>query len=84
MGTTDFPLEGNIQIYATGWGPSNVIVGSSDTLFLYDEGYNLQSGYGLIEAWVLGFALGFVGLGTLGLVRRLGRMLHAPDAMDNM
>lgn len=84
IGTTDFPVQGNLQIYTTGWGPSNVVCASSDTLFMYEEGYNLQPGYGLLEAWVLGFAIGITGFGTLGMGRRLARWLQQPGALENM
>lgn len=84
-GQSELNLSGSsIQIYASGWGPTNVSIATADTLALYDEGFQIIPGYGLLEAWVLGFSIGFAGFGLVGGVRYLLRLMAHPASPQNL
>lgn len=84
VGTTELPFAGEVQIFTTGWGPTNVFLGSGDTLCMWEEGYKIQEGFGLFETWAAFFVLGLATFGTIGAVRRLVRWLYVPHSPWNL
>ena len=84
VGSSEFPFAGDVQIYTSGWGPTNVYIGSGDTLSLWEEGYAISEGYGLFETWAAFFYIGLVGFGTIGFARRMVRWLVAPQSPWNL
>jgi hypothetical protein len=84
VGTSEIPFSGEVQIYTTGWGPTNVVVGTGDTLMLWEESFSVQPGYGWAETWIAFFVLGLLTFGTIGSIRRLVRFLYTPHSPWNL
>lgn len=82
VGTMQLPVSGVIGVSSEGYASNTITVGGGDTLVLSSTGAQVLPGYGAAEAWVIGFCLGVLGFGTIGIVRRLARLLPGVRSSD--
>lgn len=73
-GAYSFPLEGSIGII-TSSGPTNLVVGSGDTLIVWQTGAAVEPGPELWNWFAYGVFLVWVSLGVIIIGRKFARML---------
>jgi len=84
VGVVEWPAHGVITCYGGGFTPTNVSVGAGDLLAVEDLGVRVVQGYDPWQAVGAGFVLVVVGLGAVGMVRRLMRVLAGTNVTENI
>lgn len=76
-GTFEFPLQGSINIVTSSGGLTNLVVGSGDTLFVWNTGAAVEPGVDTFEMFLLGVTIVVAWAGLLAAARRIASILSA-------
>lgn len=81
VGTFEFPLEGNIGVFTTGW-TTNYSISSGDTLVMWTGGADLLPGVAVWEWYVAGLGVSFMLLGIMMIRKGMRLLVHGPERVD--